>query len=162
MSCLHNTAITTRELFVKLWVQFCQTPYICNPHLPLILLIHLQYVLHDVLELPLLHPKPAGDAGHVTGAGDGGQLPREVNRQFPIVHDRRFASCWHFPAQLVQGPACNLCGYWTITECAVPRYLCSDTLQGWYQLTYHFLFWWGLTFKSCLFLKPCLSTLILK
>ena len=38
--------------------------------------------------MPLLHPEPLGDAGDITGRGDGGQLPSKVCGQLPISQDR--------------------------------------------------------------------------
>ena len=58
-------------------------PY-STTYLPLIIEIHLQYVLDNVLEVPLLHTKPSRDAGHITCTRDGRQLPGEVYRKLPV------------------------------------------------------------------------------
>ena len=57
--------------------------------------VHVEDVLDDALQLPLLHPKPLGDEGDVTGHGDGGQLPGEIRGQLPVDEDRRFSTFRH-------------------------------------------------------------------
>ena len=51
---------------------------IVNIYIEIIVDVHLEDVLHNCLELPLLHAKPLRDERHVAGHGDGGQFAREV------------------------------------------------------------------------------------
>ena len=64
-------------------------------HIEVIIDVHVEDVLDDALQLPLLHPEPLRDEGDVAGHGDGRQLPGEIRGQLPVDEDGRFSTFRH-------------------------------------------------------------------